>query len=221
MNEELSSYTGRTNAAPSQRPDRSPPALGAGLTTRQVGERLRAERGTAGIGLREMARRIGITGSALSQIERGRVRPSIPTLIALCGELGLPLDDLLGLTPRRRGPTLRIARLGFRKTAEIRSGVRWSPVVGDADAGSQLLQLELQPGAVAEGSALPLRPGGQELFLFVTAGTLTVAAAGGEHRVSAGDSLVVEHESLRSIANAETEVVRGVLAVVDGAAPTA
>lgn len=213
VKKELSSYTGRAIAAPSPRPDRSSPALGAGLTTREVGERLRTERGAARIGLRELARRIGITGSALSQIERGRVRPSIPTLIALCTELGLPLDDLLGLTPRRGGrAATRIARLGFRKTAEIRSGVRWSPVVGDD--GSQLLQLELQPGAVAEAAGLPLRPEQHELFLFVTAGTLTVAAADAEHRISAGDSLVVAQRSLRSVANAEPEVARGVLAVV-------
>jgi ribosome-binding protein aMBF1 (putative translation factor) len=45
-----------------------------------VGQRLRSERERHGLSLRELARRLEISPSALSQIETGRSRPSVGTL---------------------------------------------------------------------------------------------------------------------------------------------
>jgi DNA-binding XRE family transcriptional regulator/mannose-6-phosphate isomerase-like protein (cupin superfamily) len=59
-----------------------------------VPRRLRAERERRGISLRELARRLEISPSAISQIETGRARPSVATLWAIVTELGMSLDDL-------------------------------------------------------------------------------------------------------------------------------
>jgi len=59
-----------------------------------VGERLRSERARQGLSLRELARRIGLSPSAVSQIERGQTMPSVGTLYTLTSELGLSMDDL-------------------------------------------------------------------------------------------------------------------------------
>jgi transcriptional regulator with XRE-family HTH domain/mannose-6-phosphate isomerase-like protein (cupin superfamily) len=59
-----------------------------------VPRRLRAARERRGISLRELARRLGISPSAISQIETGRARPSVATLWAIVTELGMSLDDL-------------------------------------------------------------------------------------------------------------------------------
>src|ERR671935_1070131 len=61
-----------------------------------VGQRLRAERERHGLSLRELARRLAISPSALSQIETGRSRPSVGTLYAIVTELGMSLDELFG-----------------------------------------------------------------------------------------------------------------------------
>ncbi|HEV2870589.1 MAG TPA: helix-turn-helix transcriptional regulator, partial [Actinomycetota bacterium] len=70
-----------------------------------LGRRLRAERLGQGIGLREMARRIGISASALSQIETGKARPSVSKLFDIVNLLGVSVDGLLagedGLRPDR------------------------------------------------------------------------------------------------------------------------
>ena len=47
-----------------------------------VGPRLRARREERGVSLRELARRLGVSPSALSQIETGKSRPSVGTLYA-------------------------------------------------------------------------------------------------------------------------------------------
>ena len=60
----------------------------------QIGPRLRARRERVGLSLRELARRIGVSASLISQIERDKVNPSVSTLYALVRELGLSMGDL-------------------------------------------------------------------------------------------------------------------------------
>ena len=59
-----------------------------------VGQRVRAERERQRIGLRELARRIDVSASLISQIELGRATPSVGTLYAIVNELDISLDEL-------------------------------------------------------------------------------------------------------------------------------
>ena len=59
-----------------------------------VGSRLRAYRERAGIGVRELARRVGVSPSMISQIETGKTQPSVGTLYAVVTELAVSLDEL-------------------------------------------------------------------------------------------------------------------------------
>jgi transcriptional regulator with XRE-family HTH domain len=64
----------------------------------QVGRRLRQAREARGFSLREMARRIGVSPSFVSQVETGKASPSVGTLYSLVNELGLSLDEVMGDT---------------------------------------------------------------------------------------------------------------------------
>jgi transcriptional regulator with XRE-family HTH domain len=57
--------------------------------------RLRDARQRARLSLRELARRVDVSASLVSQIELGRTSPSVGTLYALVTELGLSLDTLM------------------------------------------------------------------------------------------------------------------------------
>src|SRR5260370_38121048 len=61
-----------------------------------VGPNLRAHREQRQLSLRELARRLNLSPSALSQIETGKSRPSVSTLYAIVSELGISLDELFG-----------------------------------------------------------------------------------------------------------------------------
>jgi transcriptional regulator with XRE-family HTH domain len=71
-----------------------------------VGRRLRVERERQQIGLRELARRVNVSASLISQIELGRATPSVGTLYAIVNELNISLDELFfeaaGATQPRR-----------------------------------------------------------------------------------------------------------------------
>lgn len=59
------------------------------------GGRLRAARERREIGVRELSRQIDVSPSMISQIELGRVMPSVKTLYAMTNVLGISVDELL------------------------------------------------------------------------------------------------------------------------------
>lgn len=61
-----------------------------------LGARLRRLREARGLTLREVAGRLGISASAISQIERGVLRPSVNRLLALVTVLDATLLDVFG-----------------------------------------------------------------------------------------------------------------------------
>src|SRR3954447_11671545 len=69
-----------------------------------VGQRLRTERELRKIGLRELARRVSVSPSLISQIELGRATPSVGTLYAIVNELNISLDQLFFVENDEHGP---------------------------------------------------------------------------------------------------------------------
>jgi transcriptional regulator with XRE-family HTH domain/quercetin dioxygenase-like cupin family protein len=64
----------------------------------QIGERLRQARKRMKLSLRELAERASVSASLLSQIENGKVNPSVETLYSISGALKLPASELLADT---------------------------------------------------------------------------------------------------------------------------
>lgn len=60
---------------------------------KEIGERIRRIRKSEGITLKELASRAGITNSALSQIERGLITPSIVTFKSILDALGYTFSE--------------------------------------------------------------------------------------------------------------------------------
>jgi len=77
--------------------DRSTPAAN-GLTA-DLGHNIRVVRKAQDVSLRELARRVGISGSALSQIETGKTRPTVKTAYEIARQLGVTLADLSAGVP--------------------------------------------------------------------------------------------------------------------------
>src|SRR3954454_22287155 len=100
-----------------------------------LGPRLRAIRLRREIGLRELARRLDLSPSSISQIETGKIRPSVRTLYALASEFGVTVDEVLfdeppmpgtsGQAPTSGEPGLVVQRAAERPAIQLNSGVRW------------------------------------------------------------------------------------------------
>ena len=99
--------------------------LGQAAGTRErIGEQVRAERIAAGLSQAELARRIGVSPSALSQVERGRHGLSGETLTRLWATLGIPFG------PSRPSPApYRLARRGARQPVAPSPGLHGETIL--------------------------------------------------------------------------------------------
>jgi ribosome-binding protein aMBF1 (putative translation factor)/quercetin dioxygenase-like cupin family protein len=99
----------------------------------QIGDQLRIRRRELGLSLRDLAERLGVSPSLISQIERGRANPSVSTLYAIVGELDISLDELL-FSERRPGDGADDGQPGERTAGPAGAGT--IPVIGDPSAGA-------------------------------------------------------------------------------------
>ena len=67
-----------------------------------LGERIKALRAERALQQRQLAEKAGLTPSMLSQIESGRLTPSLHTLGRLAGALGIPIASLFEQAPQGR-----------------------------------------------------------------------------------------------------------------------
>jgi transcriptional regulator with XRE-family HTH domain len=215
------------DAASARATDPSAPELGETL-----GQQLRRRREERGTSLRELARRLSISPSALSQIETGKSRPSVGTLYAIVTELEMSLDELFaGVAGARRGPSpageeevpapdraarptaARLQAKRARSTIQLESGVRWERLTPNADAGADFLWVVYEPGGSSSQGDEFIRHSGREYGL-VLSGTLEVTVGFETHHLGPGDSISFESTTPHRLRNVGSEPVEGVWLVV-------
>jgi transcriptional regulator with XRE-family HTH domain len=156
---------------------------------------LRAERRGRGIGLRERARRLGISASALSQIETGKAQPSVSKLFDIVNLLGVSVDGLLAgdevppaVVTRGQEGFFSLQRQGEHQALELESGVLWSRLTAGSFPGVEFLHVEYQPGARSSREGAFMRHAGQE-FGYLLSGRLRVDVGFDTYELGPGDSI--------------------------------
>jgi transcriptional regulator with XRE-family HTH domain len=158
----------------------------------EVGPHLRARREELRLSVREVARRVGVSASLVSQIERGNINPSVSTLYALVSELGLSMQDVFGAPPegsgrraRARGP---VTHSGDRALLQLASGVAWERLTALPVEGVDFLKVIYEPGSASCPDDALIRHMGSE-FGFVTAGRLGVQLGFDSYELEPGDAI--------------------------------
>ena len=199
-------------------PDRS-------FESSKVGTRLRQERERKGISLRELARRVGVSPSLVSQIELDRVNPSVSTLYALVTELGMTMSDVFGddapPTPRvvreRRDEDGLAAEPGTRSVINLASGVRWERLTPHSEPDVEFLYVVYPVGAESCAEDALVTHGGRE-YGYVTSGTLGVRVGFDEYRLGPGASIAFNSSSPHRLWAAGDEPVHAIWVVIGRAA---
>lgn len=180
-----------------------------------VGQRLRQARLAAGVSIREMARRVNVSPSFISQVELGRTKPSVGTLYAIATEMGVPLDDLMpvsstapappppGLQLIRReaprppepdlsgdGPGSPLQRGDRRHELRMEKAV-WGRLTADHDPENDFLHVVYSPGGEScPADSLIHHPGVE--YGYVISGRLHVQVGFSHYELNAGDSIRFE-----------------------------
>jgi transcriptional regulator with XRE-family HTH domain len=193
-----------------------------------LGKRLRQERDRLGLSLRELARRLEVSPSLLSQIETGKIQPSVRTLYAIVSELGVSLDDVFA-SGDRGGATRteadsdaqsRVQRAGSRRALELESGVRWERLTTSNDSEVDFLYTVYEVGGASSSDGELVRHSGREFGIVLT-GRLGVTVGFEEHMLEPGDSISFESAIPHRLHNDGDEVVTAIWVVLgrDGPPP--
>jgi transcriptional regulator with XRE-family HTH domain len=187
-----------------------------------LGPRLRAIRVGRGIGLRELARRLDLSPSSISQIETGKIRPSVSTLYALASEFGVTVDEVLFDEPLASGdagparttvePGLSVQRADDRPAIQLNSGVRWERLMFWADEDVEFLEAVYEPGSASSPADSLVRHNGTE-FGHVLSGTLRVVVGFDEYVLEPGDSITFPSSTPHRLSNDGPETVRAIWVV--------
>jgi transcriptional regulator with XRE-family HTH domain len=200
-------------------------ATDRGFEPSKVGSRLRAERERRGISLRELARRVGVSPSLVSQIELDRVNPSVSTLYALVTELGMTMSDVFGGTAQQTSRVVRarpngeglVARPDTRRVINLASGVRWERLTPHSDPDVEFLYVVYPVGAESCAEDALVTHSGRE-YGYVTSGTLGVRVGFDEYELVPGASIAFDSSSPHRLWAIGNEPVHAIWVVIGRAA---
>ena len=160
----------------------------------RIGVPLRERREQLGISLRQIARRIGVSASLISQIERDKVTPSVSTLYALVTELGLTMGDVFGdvQPPSPRLPATpeagHVTERDERAVLNLASGVRWERLTPSTDPFVEFLYVVYDVGSASCDEDSLVTHGGDE-YGYVVSGRLGVRIGFDEYELGPGASI--------------------------------
>ncbi|HZD02427.1 MAG TPA: XRE family transcriptional regulator [Actinomycetes bacterium] len=206
-----------------------------------LGARLRAERLRQGMSLREMARRLGMSASALSQIETGKAQPSVSKLFDIVNLLSTSLDGLLagaagalepgaddrarppeGLGPRGHAALTRppeaegffsFQRSGEHDVLELDSGVQWRRLTEGSLPGVEFLHVTYSPGACSSREGAFMRHAGQE-FGYVLSGLLLVEVGFDSYELTPGAAISFPATTPHRLSNPRSEPAHAIWLVL-------
>lgn len=159
-----------------------------------LGGRLREIRGASGLSLSEVARRLGISTSAMSQIERGALQPSVGRLIAICEVLGVPLADVFeseepgGAIDPAHPDGYLLSRAGTAAPMVLGDGVIFRRLSPANSPDVDFFESTYPPGATASEARHLVSHEGYEVGT-VTSGELTIQFEAETVVLAAGDSI--------------------------------
>jgi transcriptional regulator with XRE-family HTH domain len=168
-----------------------------------VGERVRELRGAAGLTVRELARRIGVSASHVSQVERGIGSFSVPALYAVAAELGVQMHEILDPQAPPASPVSPtivpggkdlvgagiVQRAHDHPSIKLSSGPRWSRLTAMGELDAEFLEVVYAPGTEAPAEHIVHQ--GREYGVII-AGRLSVELQGEATVLEPGDSIVFD-----------------------------
>lgn len=177
-----------------------------------LGTRLREARQRRGIGVRELSRQTNCSASLISQIELGKIAPSVSTLYALTSLLGVSMDSLFvtedkmapepidrpqpspppasmpSATPAEKGV---VQRRKTRPHISLEHGVRWERLNPSPEADAEFLEIFYEVGGGTVSGDKAIRHNGREYGL-VLEGRLSVQIGFETYLLEAGDSVAFD-----------------------------
>jgi transcriptional regulator with XRE-family HTH domain len=167
-----------------------------GLDDYRIGPKIRALRLKKKIGLVDLGKHTGLSPALLSKIERGRLFPTLPTLLRIALVFGVGLEFFFA--GARDQPLIAVTRKNARVDLPERPGTREAAYrfasldYAATERRFNCYSAEFFP--VAPEKLRPHEHTGVE-FIYVIEGVLTVHMNGAEHALEPGDAMYFDSTS--------------------------
>ena len=150
---------------------------------------------SAHLSLRELARRIDVSPSLLSQIERGLAQPSVATLWSLVAALDVSLDSLFvadpSADPQAYGTgSARVLRASERPAIDLEGSVRWERLTPTPDPDVDFAFVTYEASSTFDRRPTAVHSGRE--YGYLICGELLIEVGGTEITLGPGDSVVLE-----------------------------
>jgi len=198
-----------------------------------VGERIRDAREKSGMSVRELARRIDVSASHVSQVERGLASFSVRALYNVVSILGISMDSLFesgdadaavaadsadeAAATAHPGPLDEagiVQRASRRPAIQLDSGPRWERLSPKAEVGAEFIQVVYEPNPGGNPPEDFIRHAGREYGIIIR-GKLNVQVGFGEATLYPGDSIAFDCSIPHRFWNSGAEEVVAVWFVLD------
>ena len=156
-----------------------------------LGERIKRLRGERDLQQRQLAEKAGLTPSMVSQIESGRLSPSLNTLGKIASAFGVPLAALFDGKPA--GSIVISHKRDYPVVSFDGSSERWA-VLGAGLFPGKIRAVVSTLGPKSRGfttEKVIIKPGQLQLF-YVLEGKVALHYDGDRHLLEAGDSALLD-----------------------------
>ena len=192
--------------------------LESGVTSIDVGGRLRELRTERGMSMRALGRASGLSTNALSMIERGRTSPSVSTLYKISEALNVPITAFFRLEPPKQKVVFRKA--DERRRVSFPRGL-WEGLGGESFIGGvEPFLLTLEAGA--NSGRFHMLHSGHE-FVLCLEGELEYEVEDERYVLEPGDSLLFAAQLRHRWRNSSKKTTRVIIALTGferGESPT-
>jgi transcriptional regulator with XRE-family HTH domain len=156
-----------------------------------LGQRIKALRAERQLQQRQLAEKAGLTPSMLSQIESGRLTPSLHTLGKLAAALGMPIAALFESAPNGR---LHVSRKKDYPVVSFDGSTEKWHVLGAGLFQGKIRAVVSSLGPRGKGVKTDkvILDSGQMKLFYVIEGKVALHYNGEAHRLEAGDSAYLD-----------------------------
>lgn len=201
----------------------------------KFGENIRIARENSKVSVRELARRVGVSASHISQVERGLASFSVPALYTVTSELGISMDSLFEdpSEPQNQVASEQerlaagghvsldeagiVLRLASRPMLTLTSGPTWERLTARPENGREFIEVVYAPAI--QGASPPsdlVTHSGRE-FGIIIQGSLSVQVGFGFTVLAQGDSIAFDCTIPHRFWNATDQTVRAIWFIAETA----
>jgi len=153
-----------------------------------IGNKIKALRMKQGMSQKELAAKVGLTPSFVSQLESNQITPSLSSFLQICNTLGVSLSETLQEKSEEAPWLIRKEKI-FSHPSYKEAGVKSFHIVQNGNMSGTFIVIE--PYAKVKGQVIPSEG---KRFLYVLKGAISITINGKGETLSTGDSLYLNKE---------------------------